>query len=379
MAKNGFKTSKRKRKIRCIGPNVSKPPRTAAREWSPKGFNSSILFEEWADYVVEMKARDKRFRISAEYESSLRNHILPAFGRKRLRDIRTKHAQAWVDAMRYGELEGERGALAYRTIRHQVAYARAIMEMAVARELVPRNPFSNLKLPPNKDADPERRAQAVFTLEEATELLSADPSEIWQTMIAVCLLTGARSGEVIALEWHDIERAKPLDRLLIRRTRSPKTGRTYPTKTGEPRVAPILPSLARHLERWRSGYPKRFKKAPTGAALMFPSPRGGGHLVQTSFRNHFKCLLEDLGWRDRTVHSMRSTFISLACNAEGVDVTTIARLTHTPIGVHEGYRQIPWSKVCEEALKLPLARVGAHPTEPMDDELTEGVKRGKRA
>jgi integrase len=89
----------------------------------------------------------------------------------------------------------------------------------------------------------------------------------YATLFAVGALAGLRPGEILSLEWGDID----LDtrRLLVQR--QVRHGRVGPPKSGKPRLVPIIEPLARILAEW--------KLATGGAGQLFrpANPRQGGH------------------------------------------------------------------------------------------------------
>ena len=106
------------------------------------------------------------------------------------------------------------------------------------------------------------RARQVFLA--VPELSLAKP---WRAMFAVGTFCGLRTGEVIALQWSDLDLAAKEKTIHVRRSIG------GPLKDDESRIAPIPESLAKVLREWR-----RF--CPVGSAQVFPPTGRRGNFVK---------------------------------------------------------------------------------------------------
>jgi integrase len=113
--------------------------------------------------------------------------------------------------------------------------------------------------------------------------------------------TGCRIGEVVALQWRDVD----LHSRTARIRRSLSSGvHLGPTKTGQERMVELSTRLAKVLKR---------TGRPTGIALVFPNARGG-YIHASPFRTRiWKPLIEEALGPDRkfTPHGLRHTWASL--------------------------------------------------------------------
>ncbi len=125
------------------------------------------------------------------YEQALRLRVLPALGRVQLKDIRRADLQSLVDRM----LEEQHTA---STIRNTLIPVRAIYRRALVRGDIALNPTIGLELPAVRG-----RRDRIASPTEARALLAALPYE--RALWATAVYAGLRLGELLALEWNDVD------------------------------------------------------------------------------------------------------------------------------------------------------------------------------
>lgn len=92
--------------------------------------------------------------------------------------------------------------LAPKTIGHYLSLTSAICADAAAKHLIKENPCRGIKLP---KADHKERV--IFTLEEAQTFLRALSQEplVYQVFFVLAIYGGFRKGELLGLEWKDVD------------------------------------------------------------------------------------------------------------------------------------------------------------------------------
>ena len=165
----------------------------------------------------------------------------------------------------------------------------------------------------------ERRVEC-FTLKEQKLIESAALSHRKRKMrgIVLCLYTGLRIGELLALEWSDVD----LERLEISANKSCADGRgengKYIRIVGAPktdtsvRKVPIAVQL--------SGLIREMKATAASSYVI-----GDETLSVRSYQRSFELLLKKLDIQHRGFHSLRHTFATRALEC-GVDVRTLSEL-----------------------------------------------------
>jgi integrase len=234
---------------------------------------------------------------------------------------------------------------------------------AVVDELIGANPcvLKRHDLPKAIDRDPSWRAGAVFTRAELEQLITDERiPEDRRVMYALMGLAGLRFGEAAALHWRNYDATlEPLGRLIVAASYNTNQRCEKTTKTEQPRLVPVHPTLAKVLAAWKLGGWEflRARKAKVDD-LIIPSRRGlnrsHGHMLKK-----FHADLRRLGLRERRQHDLRRTFISLA-RADGARKDILETVTHGTRGdIIDTYTTLPWQSVCEEVSKMNVTLVEA--------------------
>lgn len=166
----------------------------------------------------------------------LENHILPAFGNKKLKDITSASVDRW-----FLELP-KKAKISNKTANNVLTAFRQVMEYAVSEGLIEKNPLDKVKNLAKTSKDTKRRV--AFT-QEQIRLMFSEP---WQNRYAevacrLAAVTGMRMGEIRALRTENIYE----DYIDVCESWSDDDGRKC-TKSGWGRVVPISYNVHKMLE-----------------------------------------------------------------------------------------------------------------------------------
>ena len=126
------------------------------------------------------------------YRTMLNHHLLPAFGERNLRAIRSVELQKWLNSFA-GKSE--------TTIMLAITVVRAIMKAACADQILARNPAEFLTQP---KAAPEKTRRAL-TKEEDTSIKRVIKKHERGDYLAAMYYLGVRPGEARGLKWCDFD------------------------------------------------------------------------------------------------------------------------------------------------------------------------------
>lgn len=181
--------------------------------------------------------------------STLRVHLTPAFGKKRIGDINPATIRSFLVEKAAPKKDDGTPRLGRNTIRRMRMTLSVIMQSAVNDGLISANPVASAKLDSGSRAARVEASVAVpkervFTAEQQADLLRwcAEMDAELGDYLNVMLKTGCRPGEARALRWGDIH----ADHVRIERNlddRNVETG----TKTGKKRTTDLTPALKKAL------------------------------------------------------------------------------------------------------------------------------------
>lgn len=165
---------------------------------------ADMPFGDWLDYWYQSCVKDTiRPSTQQGYENSIYRHIIPALGAIPLGKLTQSDLQQFYARLkRQGRLRRveEYGAgLSDRSVRLCHVHCRAALQKAVEQGLLRSNPAEGCKLPPKS-----RGATQVLTREEMQKFLIQARYEGYYEIFLLELATGLRRGELLALQWSDL-------------------------------------------------------------------------------------------------------------------------------------------------------------------------------
>lgn len=268
------------------------------------------------------------------YRGIIETHLVPALGGLRLRDLRPAHIQAaYGRALAAGgRADGGAGGLRPRTVLKHHRLLHEALGHAVRWQLIARNPVEAVT-PPR----PERSEMRVLDTDDTRRLLEEAATTPYHALIYVAVATGARTGELLALRWQDVE----LDRATIHITRSarrfPRRGVVYTdTKSHRSRRPVALsPDTVATLQRHRRAQAEeRLALGPaySDEGLVFAGPTGKP-LDDRNLRRAFDRMVARAGLPRLRLHDLRHTAATLMLRA-GVHPKVVSeRLGHATVSL----------------------------------------------
>lgn len=249
-----------------------------------------------------------------EYQRAMRNHLLPAWGTLPLTRLQPGMIQDQYRAW------GKR--LAPKSVRNLHSLIHRALKQAVRWEYLFRNPADAVE--PPKVLRPEI---AMPTAEEARRLLKALYPREWYLPALICLGTGMRRSEALALQWKDYDAARGV--LVVQRALSrirDSDIRVKDTKSGRVRVIAIGAKL-RRLLNWH-----RLRSPHTHPGDWICCHADGTHLSPTGLTRAFLRAASKLGFK-ANVHSLRHLHITALIEA-GVPVKAVSeRAGHSSVQI----------------------------------------------
>ncbi len=258
----------------------------------------------WREDLVHGDA--SRYRL----KSDIKTYIEPFWDGKRVKRVTREDINNYCIFLNSLKNQKNKRPLSPYTIITALTHLRAIFNYAIKNGMIKQNPMQgiNFKKPLS--------IVKYFNHEQVEILLHAIyPTDYHKLAVYLALCTGMRRGEIIALEWEDIDLDKRL--LYIRRSVNVIQGTKYPKlpKSGKERVAIINRELEEIL---RLNF--------MGKGLVVP-------LMPWQITGWFPHFAEKLGLPKLSFHTLRKTFGTLLLQS-GVDIKTVSVLLgHSNISI----------------------------------------------
>jgi integrase len=266
--------------------------------------HKEITFGEFAETYVS-KRLSIRGSTSSSYASMIRHHLIPYFGKMKLRDIRLRVVESFVT-----EFEG---TLSSKTLHNVVTLLKVMLvgkrgSSAIKQGYIRHDPTQGLELPPMED-----RTIVPPTHDLVWKLINVATffGQNADVMVHLGAFTGLRRGELLALQFTDIDWSnkevivtKALTRVLakdgVHRWRweigPPKTKRSV-------RRIVVSDDVLLYLTRLR-------KQSPNSVGLLFPD-KSGDPLDPDTFDSLFGKIKQSAGLKEIRFHDLRHFFASL--------------------------------------------------------------------
>jgi integrase len=273
--------------------------------------------------------RSLKPRSEAAYDSHVRQHIAPRFGRSRLRDINRAELRAWLNSMK--RLDGKDGTLGEGSKAVILSTLSSILDYCVEADLLSVNPVRTLGRAKPKQCKIDARILGDGELEA---LLASCANFPWLRDVVRMTLYGAlRVGEVGGLEWQDVD--FDTGRITVRQQLH-SNGTFGTPKGGKPASIPMSPQARVLLAELKL---KAQNKAPD--APVFVNGIGGYRCprdVQRAFRKARRYAGLSVEPRALRFHDLRHTSISMLANQPGADMLQVqAFARHATLVTTLGY------------------------------------------
>lgn len=173
--------------------------RCAAGATGDGGMKFEMFAKLWFKEYAEPNLRVKTIDQYREFEA----RVYAAIGHIRLDKLTTRHIQDFINSLgEDGQNKRTGGKLSAKTIRNHSVFVSSVLDYAVKMGAIQDNPCSRVVLPPL-----EHKEKEVYTLEEAQYFLDSleqAPLE-YQAFFTLAIFGGFRRGELLGLEWPDID------------------------------------------------------------------------------------------------------------------------------------------------------------------------------
>ena len=286
----------------------------------PLNHTGDYTAAEWCRLWFETYSKPNiRYNTAKGYEGIIEHHIIPAIGAIKLKQLSSIHIQRMYNdlkengRMQRGAKQNDK-ALSNTFVRRVHAVLQAALKQAVKERLIPYNPCENCRIPPK-----DKKEMTILPPEKIGRYLQEAEKYGVLPMFYLELISGLRKGELVALQWSDLDIENKTISVSKQYVKNPNGELTLSRPKTETSVRKIsIPQdaidllIAEHSKHPENPY-------------MFPSPATGEMYYPDSVVNLHKKILKDAGLPHIRFHDLRHTFATLALQ-NGVDVKTVSSM-----------------------------------------------------
>jgi len=164
---------------------------------------ANVKFETFAEQWFEEYAKLNLRHTSYERMRQLSQRVYPAIGHLRLDKITGRHVQQFINELALNGKSMKTGKpLSRKTAIHHLSFISDVFSYAFKMDMLSENPCRKVTVPKG-----EKKEKEIYTLEEIEKLfrlLKTAPLK-YRTFFTLAIYSGFRRGELLGLEWKDID------------------------------------------------------------------------------------------------------------------------------------------------------------------------------
>jgi integrase len=255
--------------------------------------------------------------------STLRCHILPAFGSLPITAIDLEAVERWQDSLCAA------GQSNY-SVRRIVTTLSGVLQLAQRYKHIPYNPVRDVEKPPAR----RMREPVSLNVADFHRLAESAPGLDEHRMILVAAFTGLRISELFGLRWSNVnlntEGAETL--LVLEQVYKGKRVDRPKTPSGARKV-PLSPPAVTALRA------QHIEGRPSADGLVFPSPNGRPWHASNFNRRAWDPIRKAAGLPGLRFHDLRHFYVSRVRDAGLSSVLSEQLVGHSDERTHRGYTQ----------------------------------------
>lgn len=269
--------------------------------------------EAWEQFKKRKKLKPSTLD---DYTSIWNVYLEPRFGKLRVRDLDRDRIDAfceWVDAKVVDDPKKrnrKQGQISNKRRNNILIALKSFLTFLNDEEYTPENLGKKMTKPDQF----VRKARPIPTYEQTSQILrTIDPH--YRALVETALYTGARGGELVALDWASVDFN---DNLIFFNASFTHGKMNDSTKSGDTRTVPMPNRLVSTLQDW-----KQKSKSDT---IVFPNKIGNRLSLDDFRKRYWKPTVEAVGLPGLRIHDMRHTYITWLVESSQASALTISQV-----------------------------------------------------
>ena len=297
----------------------------------------STLLPNW---LFNNKKNELKPSTFETYEGLYRNYIeTDIISNRTIKEIKSINVQQYYDRLKKKKAVHSDKLVSNKRIKAIHKLLHLFFVYAEKEGYILRNPCNNVTLPKDNKTSVEILEQKLkfdfFTEEEIKILISAFDGSLYQNIVIFALATGMRQGEILGLQWDDLDFENRTIRVIHNLSNSAdfdeNRNKTYSLKI----VTPKSNNSIRTIPMNDTVY-NMLVNAERKSNIVFPS-RNNTYICNKNVLKVWQRKLKDAGLRYRKFHDLRHTFATMMLS-KGCDLITLKELMgHSSIKITEMY------------------------------------------
>lgn len=167
-------------------------------------YDNNILFETYSKEWLENRKNNVEQKTFSEYERLVKR-INERFGNIKIINIKSSDISKYFNDLRQPGANKNNGSyLSENTIKHIYRVIKDLLDCACDVNIINKNPLREKAFVAPKLVAKEKKILQEDDIKKLLSLLNNENIK-WRTIITLLLNTGMRIGELVALEWNDID------------------------------------------------------------------------------------------------------------------------------------------------------------------------------
>lgn len=302
-----------------------------------QGITINSLFPIW---LFNNKKNELKSSTFETYEGLYRNYIEPdIIATQNIKDLKSINIQNFYDNLMKQNLKHTDKPMTPYRVKAIHKLLHLFFKYCEIDGYIIKNPCDNVTLPKDTKKEMEilekKNKIDFFTSDEIKILLKAFEGSNYYDVVRFALATGMRQGEILGLQWDDIDMDKRLIHVIHNLSNSADITidgkRKYTLKIQSPKSKNSIRTIPMNDTVY-----EMLKNKPHTNTMVFPG-RDNTYINSKNLLKRWQIVLKKSGLKYRTFHDLRHTFATqLLMN--GVDLITIKNLMgHSSIKITEVY------------------------------------------